>query len=257
MFVVLQPWLPFTSCLTSPFAIAQKKEYRFKLTQGWVNDDRIWNHCFNTCIFQKTYKLYLCIFNEMWAKPTVTIWTAGIKCIMLGTVWLHLSLSFIPSLFGGQPAPSLSRAQFPVNACRLPGLSCCQLSAISLLERIAIKTSLFLRSWKKTDLPYTNHQIPPPPTFLEWGGGCWSKFSKLIFACNSAMILQTASKDVLSAAMQACAFGCHLDHLQEYRNRWHRHRKCQHGCNYSDHWFQCPNLKINRFQLKKHTFIMQ
>lgn len=156
------------------------------------------------------YKLYFFSYNEMWAKPTVTIWTAGIRCIMLGTVWLHLSLSFIPSLFGGQPAPSLSRAQFPVNACRLPGLSCCQLSAISLLESIAIKTSLFLRSWKKTDSPYTNHQIPPPP-FLERGGGVWggwSKCSKLIFACNSAMILQTASKDVLSAAMHWRNMNC-------------------------------------------------
>ncbi len=115
----------------------------------------------------------------MWAKPTVTIWTPGIKCIMLGTVWLHLSLSFIPSLFGGQPAPSLSRAQFPVNACRLPGLSCCQLSAISLLERIAIKTSLFLRSWKKTDLPYTNHQIPPPPHIFGMGWGVLEQVLKI------------------------------------------------------------------------------
>jgi len=131
----------------------------------------------------------------MRARPTVTIWMAGIRCIMLGTVWLHLSLSFIPSLFGGQPAPSRSRAQFPVNACRLPGLSWCQLSAISLLERIAIKTSLFLRSWKKTDSPYTNHQTLPPICRGGWG---WSKCSKLIFACNSALNLQTASKGVLS-----------------------------------------------------------
>ncbi len=126
--------------------------------------------------FSKMDKLFFCTFNEMWAKPTVTIWTAGIRCIMLGTVWLHLSLSFIPSLFGGQPAPSLSRAQFPVNACRLPGLSCCQLSAISLLERIAIKTSLFLRSWKKTDSPYTNHQILPPIC----GKGGWGRLEQVL-----------------------------------------------------------------------------
>ncbi len=122
-----------------------------------------------------------------------------------------------------------------------------------------------LEELKENRLAIHKPPNPPPPHF--WNGvgvrgGGWSKFSKLIFACNSAMILQTASKDVLSAAMQACAFGCHLDHLQEYRNRWYRHRKCQQGCNYSDHcnsvpMFQCPNLKINRFQLKKHTFIMQ
>lgn len=44
------------------------------------------------------------------------------------------------------------------------------------------------------------HKPPnPPPHLWKGGGGGWSKCSKLIFACNSAMILQTASKDVLSA----------------------------------------------------------
>lgn len=89
------------------------------------------------------------------------------------------SPSFIPSLFTGQPAPSLSRAQFPVNACRLPGLSCCQLSAISLLERIAIKTSLFLRSWKKTDSPYTNHQTLAPICGKGGGVAAWRKCLKI------------------------------------------------------------------------------
>lgn len=132
----------------------------------------------------------------MWARPTVTDLNGGYQ---MHYAWHSLasSQSLIYTISVRRPT------------CTQPESCSVSSKRLQTTRLVLLPTFCHQPPWKDShkDVSVLEelkenrlaiHKPPNPPPICGRGGRGRSKCSKLIFACNSAMILQTASKDVLS-----------------------------------------------------------